>query len=288
MPYKAQIITDSVGPNRTRLTTFQVRFPRFILPEVLTHRAFSRNTKSSRAKPIRKYIREILDDPVEPVHWGRTKKGMQAGSDINHKWAARLIWFAMMYVAISAAWLLDKLKLHKQITNRLLECWLYTDMVITSTNFDNFFHLRIDKAAQPEIQYLAVLMAREYYKSIPKELRGGEWHLPYILESEKSRFSIEQLLKMSAARCARISYKPFDGESPDPDSDFALYIKLVGSDPIHASPCESQAQAVDLSCVSITSNLKGWRQHRKMLLGEYCESFDYRRLKKFERGYIYE
>ena len=53
MAYHAEVLIDSVNPAGQRLTTFVLRFPRFVLSEFNTHRMFSRNASSSRAIPTR-------------------------------------------------------------------------------------------------------------------------------------------------------------------------------------------------------------------------------------------
>jgi thymidylate synthase ThyX len=85
----AKIIADSVSAEGVRLTTMQLRYPRFIHAELMTHRVFSRNARSSRAVPVEKMIQEVIDDPVIPIHWGAAQKGMQAyaeciGTDLAH------------------------------------------------------------------------------------------------------------------------------------------------------------------------------------------------------------
>ena len=47
----AQIILDTRSPAGQRITTFRLKLPRFILAQLNTHRAFSRNTSSSRDVP---------------------------------------------------------------------------------------------------------------------------------------------------------------------------------------------------------------------------------------------
>ena len=48
MAYHAEVLLDSVNPTGQRLTTFVLRFPRFVLSEFNTYRMFSRNASSSR------------------------------------------------------------------------------------------------------------------------------------------------------------------------------------------------------------------------------------------------
>lgn len=64
---EVKILADSGNASGDRLTTFQLTYPRFIHSELLTHRMFSRNSASSRAIPVEKLIRQVLDDPVIPI-----------------------------------------------------------------------------------------------------------------------------------------------------------------------------------------------------------------------------
>lgn len=277
MPYDAKIIEDSIGPNGVRLTTFQVRYPRMVHSEIMTHRVFERNAKSSRAKPILKVIKEIIRDPVIPIFWGKTRKGMQSVEEIKgvRLWIAKFVWLSLMYMAIIAQYILYKLKLHKQIANRITEPWLYIDVLITGTNFDNFFNLRCHKDAQPELQKIAVMMARLYMTSKPKQLKLGEWHLPYITDNERSVYSNNDLCKFSSSRCARVSYFDNEFQLTDIVKDFETFQKLSG-DPMHASAMGHQAKATDK--FEYSGPLLGWIQFRKTLYGECCKSFNYNKI----------
>ena len=62
MGYSARVLLDSVSPGGVRLVTMEVRYPRFIHAEFMTHRMFSRNAGSSRALPIRKMIAAVRDE----------------------------------------------------------------------------------------------------------------------------------------------------------------------------------------------------------------------------------
>ena len=75
---------------------------------------------------------------------------------------------------------LDKIGLHKQNAGRYLEPWMNVKGVITSTEMDNFYWLRLDKDAQPEIQELARCMYEAQQMSTPEVLKEGEWHTPYV------------------------------------------------------------------------------------------------------------
>ena len=123
MTISAQIIADSISPEGIRLTTMQLRYPRFIHAEFLTHRVFSRNASSSRAIPVARMIEDLRRDPAMPVYWGSNKPGMQAGAEIDEdaRGVCQSIWLDAMGDAINKAeWLMQN-GLHKQIANRILE-----------------------------------------------------------------------------------------------------------------------------------------------------------------------
>ena len=83
MTISATIIADSISPEGIRLTSVQLRYPRFIHSEVLTHRTFSRNASSSRAIPVKRMIEDLRRDPAMPVYWGSHQAGMQAGAELS-------------------------------------------------------------------------------------------------------------------------------------------------------------------------------------------------------------
>src|SRR5690606_35372760 len=79
---EAIILADSISPTGKRITTFQLRYPRFIHSELMTHRVFSRNASSSRAIPVAKMIAQVRNDPAMPIHWGANQSGMQAKAQL--------------------------------------------------------------------------------------------------------------------------------------------------------------------------------------------------------------
>ncbi len=277
MTIEAKIIEDSISPTRARLTTFQLRYPRFIHAEFMTHRLFSRNASSSRAIPAKKIFAEIEKDPAMPVHWGLNQKGMQARDEMDNFQASACqeLWLDARDSVLSIAQALEGMGLHKQVVNRLLEPWSHISVVVTATEFDNFFALRCHPDAQPEIKVLADKMAHLYFNHTPRRLNVGQWHLPYIQDHERfapgnlNKQGILKnegnLIRASTARCARVSYLTHDKEEPDMDLDIVLYDRLFDSK--HMSPFEHVATPnADPSIWS--GNFKGWLQYRKMLRGE--------------------
>jgi hypothetical protein len=284
------------------ITTFQLRYPRFIHAEVMTHRVFSRNASSSRAIPVETMIANIKADTAMPVHWGKNQPGMQAdeecheivhlpsryrmdGLDKPLKCEREWAWNHARDRAIETAQAFHDAHYHKQVVNRILEPFMHIDVIVTATNFDNFYWLRRHADAQPEIKVLADVMWQVAQASTPRILDGSdEWHLPYVTDEERKHIPLEELLKLSTARCARVSYLTHDGETPSFAADIKLYERLVGSVPLHASPTEHQAMADEAvwsghvpgwSNAALSGNLDhGWVQHRKLLPGEFHSAYE--------------
>lgn len=278
MTIAAKVIEDSVSEHGVRITTLQLFYPRFIHSEFMTHRVFSRNASSSRAIPVAKMIETVRTNPAMPIHWGANQPGMQAkaelsGDELN---GVQNAWMQAARCAANIAEDMERVGLHKQVANRILEPFQHIQVVVTATEWKNFFELRDHPDAQPEIRDLAIQMKSAMDVSEPKALVEDQWHLPYVLEEERAdsywtksgnKFG---LCKVSAARCARVSYLLHDGAIPDISKDMALYERLVGSTPIHASPIEHQAtpgfRESDGSWFNKRThgNFVGWVQFRKL------------------------
>ena len=265
----ASVIADSITNTGARLTTLELKYPRFILAQVNTHRAFSRNTSSSRAIPSAKLINQVRNDPAIPVKWGKNCAGMQSWEELVQvaESLAKAAWLEGADRAADVAECLVDLGCHKQIVNRVLEPYLWTKQIVSSTEWDNFFTLRLDDAAQPEMQVLAQEMKRAIDGSVPMCLDRGDWHTPYAgggLTCGDGEGDFDNL-KISVARCARVSYFDLDG-GLDLDKFLALYEKLRSSG--HWSPFEHVATP-DASYFppKAQGNFRGWAQLRH--LAEY-------------------
>lgn len=267
MTISAKVIADSISEAGRRIVSVQLRYPRFIHAELMTHRVFSRNASSSRAVPVEKLIEDIIRDTAMPIHWGKNQPGMQANEECDELvlWenpASEHLpfikvdkiesWIWARDRAIEVAKAFDRAGYHKQIVNRLLEPFSHINVLVTSTEWDNFFSLRRHKDAQPEIHELANKIWEAMGNSSPQILFFGDWHLPYVDEESQIEIaeyayqeeidnSLNLMIKCSVARCARVSYLTHDQKEPNIENDLKLYDRLMGSDPLHASPAEHQA-----------------------------------------------
>lgn len=321
-PMTAKMITHSVGADAPPLATMELRYWRGIHSEFMTHRVMSRNARSSRAVPVPRLIEEVATNPFVPKHWGANQKGMQAGAEhdglvlirkpeirqfgnIDYNgigseqeivWSSCPVkreqaWLKARDAAVEVATALHEAGYHKQIVNRLLEPFMFIDVLVTSTEWSNFFALRDDPMAEPHIRDLAVEMKEVMAASTPQFLHPGQWHLPYVgsmLDAPTAdhaamgewgavngRSWTETARAVSVTRCARISYVPFHGESGDIASEVARHDALVSARPCHSSPLEHQAtpDVLDEDGLAwerpdLHGNLRGWQQYRKMVPGE--------------------
>lgn len=258
MTITAKVIADSIADGCPQLTTLEIRGPRFIHSEFMTHRVFSRNASSSRAIPVERMIQDVMDDPAMPIHWGKNQKGMQAGAELP---SGEDQWLAARDAAVSHARMLHNSGYHKQIVNRILEPFQHINVLVTSTEWDNFFALRDHPDAQPEIQRLAQVMREAMDGSEPRELRDGQWHKPYITPDDYNHQCDTRVV--SAARCASVSYKTVDGKPMTVGRALSIFDSLTG-DPLHASPFEHIARPEPDNGPGCR-NFTGWHQWRSDL-----------------------
>lgn len=264
--YSTRILLDSLGPSGKRLTTWELTYPRFVHAELMTHRLFSRNSASSRAIPVETLMRRVQQDPALPVWWGKNQSGMQAREelDLESQSKARDLWLLARDQMLEAVKQLQEIGLHKQLANRLIEPWMFITVIVSATEFDNWFHLRNHKDAQPEISWVARSMWTQYNERAPRRVAEGTWHLPLVTDEERMSMDESMLKKVSTGRCARVSYLTHEGKR-DLEKDIELHDRLCKGpetgEPGHWSPFEHVAQA--LATPVRSGNFIGWKQYRK-------------------------
>jgi hypothetical protein len=265
--YSAEVVLDSVSADGVRLTTFLLVLPKWLLAELNTHRSLSKNASSSRAIPLRRYIKQVLTNPVYLVKYGAEQRGMVAEAELDgwKKIVAEQAWLLLRYPMILGALFLHYVPgLHKQAANRILEPWVWAQDVVTGNEdmVRHFLALRDHPAAQPEMARIGVLLGLAYRRSRPRVLNDGEWHLPFILTEERWSLSLIQKIKVSVARCARASLFQAEGYV-SVIRDLGLYNRLRQADPPHVSPFEHVCRPAAADHRS--GNVHGWEQWRKVV-----------------------
>ena len=278
-PYEAIVLADSIADG-VRLTTLCVTFPRIVLAEFNTHRVFSRNSASSRAIPVRKRIAQIRENPYVPLSFGKNKRGMQAkDEEVVDADDARVMWRTAAEGACVYAESLAGVGLHKQWANRLVEPFAWHTCIVSATEWENYFALRISEHAQPEICKVSEAMKVAMDESVPEPAKADDWHLPLIdpetvdslMEwadptlAELATTFDSMLIKLSVARCAAVSYNRHMEQ--DVEKELARYEKLLAMG--HMSPFEHAAVVAKRCESKFIGNFRApWIQHRKTLQGE--------------------
>ena len=306
---KATCLLHSAAPAGVPMVTFEIEYPRIILAEINTHRMLSRNSASSRAIPFNKMVTQLT---ARPVRFGEANPGMQdKGEEYNQPvfyedadeyFSPEYYWGIAKNSAHKMARGYYRAGYHKQIASRLVEPFQMVKTVISGTEWKNFFWLRNHASADPTFAELARVMQQAMQESIPQTLLPSEWHLPYVTSRRNDNGKMEywldsetqlcesDALKVSAARCAAVSYRNTDYGLEKCDQ---VHDKLVGDDRKHGSAMEHQAKAMtgldaggEITLVTNpktwepgvthmdsefnlwSGNFKGWIQYRKLIPGE--------------------
>jgi len=276
---KATILADSIERiGNNRMTTWKLTFPRFILAEILTHAMLKNNSASSRAIPFKKMVESVQNNPFIPIAWQKEHTGMQGTEYFTESEAYwnNDKWLNARDNAIKVATLLTNDKVTKQLCNRLLEPFMWHTIILSGSEFENFFALRAHSMAEIHLQDLAYKMLDAYNASTPKELAPGEWHIPFEDEiddfkikvidynnTDKERIDFhsvdldEYKVKIATAKCAQVSYMKFGSDDYEDLLDLhdSLLLRPYEgkrgtrdiTDPIHASPASHCAQAMTFS-----------------------------------------
>ncbi len=331
----AKVILDSIGPNKKRIVSVEARYWRAIHAEVMTHRDRARNAASSRAIPFIRFKKcsmcksdgqavtvagliqrcpkchnemvpnctysRIKDDAFFPEFIGAEQKGMQSGSELMEPNRTNCLQSIerMRDFCLNECKYLYEQGVHKSIINRYLEPWSYITVIMTATEWKNFFRLRVHPKAEKHFNKVAGQIKDALDRSKPTPIDHGGWHMPYIThedEEEVRSMSVDQiyalapniqraeinisqamLKRVSAAYCARLSYLNHEGKRDLKDS-IRLFDSLIhpkfeedrDDDVIHASPLEHVNQALS-DPRHRSGPMVGWHQMRKDYPNENVE-----------------
>lgn len=277
------------------IITFELEYWRAIHPELLTHRYFSRNAMSSRAVSLKNMESLVRSQETSPIYWGLDQRGMSASNEHEDPSLCVEAWDRGRERALKTFNELKDLGLHKQIVNRPLDPYQRIKVVLTTTELNNFFWLRLGDDVEPNMQSLASMMKDCVDNSPVEELHDDEWHTPYVQHErdfegnlvylvEGLPVTTKEALAISSSCCAQVSFRTIDNSYNKATS---VYKKLgVGSDKMHASPFEHQAKPIkdcrvdfnnpvitpeegvthlDMSGNYWSGNFKGFIQHRQLI-----------------------
>lgn len=247
---EVNVLADSYNSDSgDRLTTLELKYPRVVHSEFMTHRAFSRNAASSRARPVSTVIEDVRSNPYIPRLFDKPHKGMQPKSFISSEDGGYQDcvdeWLDARDYNIAKAISLQEKGVGKQVVNRLLEPFQHITVVCTATEWDNFIKLRTETdingkpMADIPIYDLAMEIEHTLNTHTPDILAYGDWHIPFSGGEGWDDLSWEDQLRVAVARCARASYGT-QGLT-DTGKDLALYASLASDK--HLSPMEHVACA---------------------------------------------
>lgn len=299
---KVEFIQGSIA-NDVKICTLVLEYPRSIHAQLLTHRVFSKNSSSSRAVPIKAAIQQIEDNPAVFM-WTSNQSGM-SGNLIEHpgildevEFVKSNLWKATRQAVMQLGYPHSEggLNVHKQHAARFLEPFQNIRVVLTSTEWENWDWLRVDVAAQPEIEQLAKLMLEARTNNKYMQLAEGEWHVPFIkrevdLETAEIIYrhpetdvvlTDKEAIELSMSICAQTSFRKEDYSDEKTES---VIDKLFTGKKVHASPSEHQATPIpkftdygdnnnewpegvthiDRKHQYWSGNFRGWIQNRQLI-----------------------
>jgi len=249
-----ELVRDSVSIFDQRITTLKLVYPRIIHDEFLTHRAFSRNASSNRAIPLERILADLRDNYYIPNVFDQEKRGMSSDTPLPEtlQKQAESLWIEGIEKTIETCKSLEGLGIHKQFINYLLLPYQYITVLVTATDWENFFNLRDSPEAHPEMRKLARRIREVMNVSTPEIIEYG-WHIPFC---GSQILTCPSNLVESVAYCARISYNAKKKFTLEQNLDLArrLYKNK------HMSPFEHIAKPVFGR--DRYANFTGWRSLR--------------------------
>lgn len=283
----ADVKARSVNEAGEELTTVVVTIARSALAELNTHRALSKNSASSRAIPAHKMIAAVRANPYIPRAFGLKGRGMAPARLVEYgtgEWTEMAQWWVLsLERALASVEQGLSLDIHKQDVNRILEPFMMHTVVISGTEWENFFRQRteIDTETGQPVAYLpiydAAVAIREAMVSAPSPIERptdgpDSWHLPLLRDGERENLPFDIARRVSVARSARVSYFSDDGtvhlehNGKSTEEELRLADRLLrsmeGHQAPHASPFEHSAQAAP---GLRSGNFIGWRQFREQI-----------------------
>ena len=153
---KAEIVAHSKRANTNEeIITYKLTFPRIILSEINTYKQIEKNTSSSRAIPFEKMVEVVEKEPFVPLAFQTHHKGMQGKEYITDSKEVDYLefkWLIAKDAAIESAYQLYNNGVTKQLSNRILEPWMWVTQLATGTR-ESFEHLFNQRCPFYEVPY---------------------------------------------------------------------------------------------------------------------------------------
>jgi len=281
----ASVVLDSYCETErglSRLITVQTTSPKFLDAEIEKHRMISSNSSSSRAMPTAQQIENTFEDPYIPQDVRRPEKGMQGYERIDDDEYETFSYntLAMARRVVSAIRVGGyECMYHKQHINRYLEPFSIQSKVLTAnlSSFEAMLKLRLSEYADPAVQSWAEAIKEALDNSLPTIRNEDEWHLPYLNSEEEVELHTDTARMVSAARCARVSYRN-EGKEYDLEKEVTFANRLLKD--YHMSPFEHQASPLGFNILEawpkgmtalsrsgdpLSGNFKDWIQFRQLV-----------------------
>ena len=101
------------------------------------------NSASSRAVPTNKMVERVVQNPAMPVEWGVNKAGMSASETLTaeQEEEAKAGWLRARDSAVGHVRDLQRLNVHKQVINRIMEPFMWHTVIVTATRMGQFFQV---------------------------------------------------------------------------------------------------------------------------------------------------
>jgi hypothetical protein len=249
--YEAEVLADSITTQGDRLTSVAVTYPHGVHKDMLRHRALSRVVESFRARPVHLLIAALeKDGAFRPEAFSKRVKGMGQGADLesDDQDKANRLWDYHVGASLHVARELAKLDVAKQQVNFVIQDLCPVVEILTATDWDNFFALRLDTdetgapRARPEVFKATSAIQKAWSESTPTVVNEGQMHLPLVTQQEIEDLRYhptDTAARISIGRCARVSYdKHRDPEPWSASIDRADRLLANG----HMSPFEMCAR----------------------------------------------
>lgn len=161
------IIEQTISPLFSdKLTTFEIVTPKYLLGEIGKHRLLAMSAASARAIPFKKLLKSIREDPFIPKVWQMKHPGMQGKEYIKDQKTLNkleLQYLTALDAAATEAEKLEAMGITKQIPNRIIEPFMQAKVVLTGTEWDNWFKLRGP-------QYQTPVQGNDFFFNTKKEV----------------------------------------------------------------------------------------------------------------------